>query len=577
MRLQVSALAKLVIDALYEADYAYALPTTYFLLLVIIVFTLIRFSADLTPKSLSSRSWWRRGVSAARFVSYKTWRVYRWNSPPLGTLIIASGGLVFFAALTLGPKPYYWPTDALYGNSPPLATRSGWIALGCLPFVLVFGAKANLVSALIGTPPEKLNVWHNYLSWALFTLALMHTFPFIVYHGSRGDTVDEFHKNGVWLTGIIALVAQAWLTVMSIPWIRNRWYEFFKASHYFFAIVFLVFLFLHCDFRLTSWDYIIAAIVLYSASLLFVMTKTFFKHGISHTARLHAEPSGSLRIAIQTKFNWGPGQHVYLRFLTCGIHALTSHPFTVSSLPNPKVTSQGGELVFLVQSRKGITQRLVNKAKKQPDVSVRVLIEGPYGGLPPRWYQGFDRTLLIAGGAGCCFTLPLIQDWLRGYDVSTARELHVFISTRDSDMRLPYLQELHQIAARHCQVGFAHIPGLFISFFESQASGIARQLSPISQNSTVFGEDKPQFPARHDVSTVFSLVNASFAKGRPDCGSIIKDLALREPQGSVGIAVCGPSGMVQDVASTAAEHQLSILRGQSSVTEVWLHKEIFSC
>jgi ferric-chelate reductase len=42
--------------------------------------------------------------------------------------------------MTLGPKPYYWANTkdgkVSYGNSPPLATRAGWMALALLPFVL---------------------------------------------------------------------------------------------------------------------------------------------------------------------------------------------------------------------------------------------------------------------------------------------------------------------------------------------------------------------------------------------------------------------------------------------------------
>jgi hypothetical protein len=30
---------------------------------------------------------------------------------------------------------------------------------------------------------------------------------------------------------------------------------------------------------------------------------------------------------------WTPGQHVFVRFATLGMHALTSHPFTICSLP----------------------------------------------------------------------------------------------------------------------------------------------------------------------------------------------------------------------------------------------------
>lgn len=163
---------------------------------------------------------WRRSVSAFRFLSYKNWRIGSWNSQSLGVFLLGAVGVVFFSALTLGPQPYYWPTDAKYGNSPPIATRTGWMALACLPFILAFGAKANMVSALTGIPPEKLNIWHNWASWAMFVLALIHTFPFIVYHNYKGDLAVTFQTGGVWLTGVIALIAQAWLTFMSFSWIR---------------------------------------------------------------------------------------------------------------------------------------------------------------------------------------------------------------------------------------------------------------------------------------------------------------------------------------------------------------------
>lgn len=34
---------------------------------------------------------------------------------------------------------------------------------------------------------------------------------------------------------------------------RNAYYEFFKATHFAVAIIFLFFFFIHCDFRLSSW------------------------------------------------------------------------------------------------------------------------------------------------------------------------------------------------------------------------------------------------------------------------------------------------------------------------------------
>lgn len=204
----------------YNADLVYCLPVVYFFVSAIVLFTFGRLISDFAPVSVTKSKPWRRCVSGLRFLSYKSWRVGRWNTQSLGTFLLAGVGIVFFSALILGPKPYYWPTDAHYGNSPPLATRSGWAALACIPFILAFGTKANVVSKLTGIPPERLNIWHNWVSWAMLVLALIHTFPFIVYNNYKGDMATVFRTGGTYLTGVIALICEAWLTFMSIPWIR---------------------------------------------------------------------------------------------------------------------------------------------------------------------------------------------------------------------------------------------------------------------------------------------------------------------------------------------------------------------
>lgn len=54
----------------------------------------------------------------------------------------------------------------------------------------------------------------------MFVLALVHTFPFIVYNISKGQMVSEWKSSVVYWTGVVALVAQAYLTFMSLPSIR---------------------------------------------------------------------------------------------------------------------------------------------------------------------------------------------------------------------------------------------------------------------------------------------------------------------------------------------------------------------
>lgn len=54
----------------------------------------------------------------------------------------------------------------------------------------------------------------------MFVLALVHTFPFIVYHIHKGDMVEEWNTSLFYWTGVAALIPQAYLTFMSFSSIR---------------------------------------------------------------------------------------------------------------------------------------------------------------------------------------------------------------------------------------------------------------------------------------------------------------------------------------------------------------------
>jgi hypothetical protein len=51
----------------------------------------------------------------------------------------------------------------------------------------VLSSKLNCITFLTGISHEKLMVFHRWTSWAMFVLALGHTFPFIVVHIQKGD------------------------------------------------------------------------------------------------------------------------------------------------------------------------------------------------------------------------------------------------------------------------------------------------------------------------------------------------------------------------------------------------------
>jgi predicted ferric reductase len=137
-------------------------------------------------------------------------------------LLLAAIGTVFFFAMTLGPQPYYWPNtdDVDYGSSPPIATRAGWMGLACMPFVFATAGKANIITYFTGVSHERLQVFHRWISYAFFILALIHTFPFIVYNYQKNMMTEMWNEMVFYWTGVVALVAQAWLTFASLSPLR---------------------------------------------------------------------------------------------------------------------------------------------------------------------------------------------------------------------------------------------------------------------------------------------------------------------------------------------------------------------
>lgn len=204
------------------ADWTFALPTIAFFMCTIGIFILgyiINQLVSTSPRHRAS-SLYHKTLAAVRYLSYRGWRIKRfnWNTAPVGLLLLAVIGTVYFFCMDLIPSPYYWPGSSMvWGNSPPLGTRSGWLALACMPFLFATASKTNWITLATGVTHEKLQVFHRWTAYAFLVLALMHTFPFIVWHISNHDMVNQFTVSNIfeYWTGVVALIFQTWLTFAS--------------------------------------------------------------------------------------------------------------------------------------------------------------------------------------------------------------------------------------------------------------------------------------------------------------------------------------------------------------------------
>lgn len=445
------------------------------------------------------------------------------------------------------------------------------MALGLLPFVLVLGTKANLISMLTGVPHEKLQVFHHWASYAMFVLALIHTFPFIIVHIDKGDMVKQWKTEVTYWTGVAALIPQAYLTFMSLPAIRNRYYEFFKATHITVALLFVLFFFFHCDFRLTSWDYFIAGGALYLFSLCAAYIRTTLLHG-RHKATLDVLPCGLVRIKIPTFITWSPGQHVFLRFLNAsqlGLHSLTAHPFTITSIAHDAASlSKHNELVFYIQPRGGITARLASLAAQRPGTEQTVLLEGPYGGLAAsagKDLARFDLVLVISGGSGSGFSLGIVDAVLASssHSSSSTPALQTIFATRNQSMAEWYVEEIEsRISTSNVSTRGGDV---------SASVFVTRQQEQQHRQT----DDESKLPSTKPLARSMSQIGITHGPP-PDLPAFIA--GCTSPSSArgkrLGIFVCGPASMLHDVRNAAARAQRDVLG--DGPEEVYLHLEPFS-
>ncbi|KAM0521916.1 hypothetical protein ACHAPE_002480 [Trichoderma viride] len=592
----------------YIADYVFALPTVAFFMCAIGIFIIGHIvSQILGYRRFRGPPIWQKLIASIRYLSYRGFHVksLHWNSAPVGILLLGLAGTVFFFCMDLIPQPYYWPSE-MYGNSPALATRSGWMGLACMPFIFATASKANWITLFTGVSYERLQVFHRWISYAFFILALLHTFPFIVYHIRWHDMEKHFASSLVFYwTGIVALLLQAWLTFASHSTIRKLGYEFFKATHLFAVAIFMVMFFWHCGYTLTSWDYFIATAAVYVPCYVYPWLRTCFEYGVNSKAQIFVEDSGFVRIIIPANCHWIPGQHCFLRFTSFGLlHALSAHPFTICSLPSENPTEQS-ELTFYIRPEKGFTAKLYHFALENPGGSVPVLVDGPYGGIDMQRYQDSDHLLVVSGGSGAGWCLPFIEQVARHRMISADEEqgqaahtgdkeaptaerlgnhstsrplsLRVILATRDASCRTWFLKAVSELLSKCSEAGSSYNTDVQVEVHLTekavQPANLENKLAtdPNAKGS-ISSTDKNN--AKEQGRNI-DVLERDF-EGRPQLPQIIQEAAsVAEAGQSLSVFVCGPTTMQNDVRNAVAEENLKILQG-SRTGAVYLHTEHFS-
>jgi predicted ferric reductase len=149
-------------------------------------------------------------IAASRYIFYRTIPDLMVHKkfraivfPPLSVLFIGFAGVTFSLLYTFVPQPLFW--QSIEYGSPPVAIRSGMLAVALLPWVVAMAMKANIVTIITGIGHERLNVLHRWGAYLMLLLSLIHTIPFYMtpITNNRGHVAWEkfFDQDGIYIYG----------------------------------------------------------------------------------------------------------------------------------------------------------------------------------------------------------------------------------------------------------------------------------------------------------------------------------------------------------------------------------------
>ncbi|KAG4431970.1 hypothetical protein IFR05_012543 [Cadophora sp. M221] len=447
--------------------------------------------------------------------------------------------------LLLAPYVYHRPqasfstlglqTLSIVGN------RAGVMAMGNVVALFLFAARNNPLMYITNWSYGTYLLLHRWIGYWAIIQTVVHSFMLMANYMALGTYKAEFARD-YWSWGIIATVCACAILPFSHLWVRQKFYEFFLLTHIAFSLLFLIGYYYHIWYLYEyNWGYEI---------WMFVAGGMW---GVDHVARVVRMALNGSRTAIVSSIQEADGDYIridvegkeiqggvaYLCFPTLSWRFWETHPFSVAfsaetivketlitnngltsmseeptpdqeksestAILAPPVTttsaptlfnSKHSTTTFIARARTGVTKQLSARvAKENCSARIRVLIDGPYhhSGHVSSHLAPCSSILYIAGGVGITACLPYLKK-----------------SGAQKPAKL---------------------------FWSNRKSGLVTELGPVLavlpnnvQVVTSIGE-------RFDLDSILSKELA---------GSI-------KEHGLLGVVVCGPPGMADDVRLKLSE------------------------
>lgn len=444
-----------------------------------------------------------------------------------------------------------------------LTKRFGAIAISQFPIQYLMALKSlNPFAWVFRSSHEEINRYHRVLGRIIYFLLMLHIIFYNVYFFVAGIWLRRFFAPIVFC-GVVASVGMHGIATTSMAKAREYSYRLFFITHLLAAFLIPILIFFHAP---SARLYVVETLVIFFLDLGVRRVTT-----VNSPSTLETIPGTNL-VKVSSSiphhklrpFKTSPGSHIYLNIppgsrtsatpaSQSGVFEFLYNPFTVAS-----VNEDQGSITFIARTRDGPMTAVLNQfASSTPGPAaearkISLAIEGPYGSMGKHFHDllnwGAGRILLVAGGVGATFALPIYQAIQNESPTAKVQLIWAIRSAGDATW-----------AVANGASGKSVVDDPHIQLFLTGDMGVADDADNAAGGAVEMG-------ALHRGGNGQFLTNRN--RRRPDIEKIVDDTFRQGLEESIAVLVCGPTEMSAEVKRRVRPW---VMRGR----KVWWHSESF--
>lgn len=443
-----------------------------------------------------------------------------------------------------------------------LTRRFGIVGVSQFPVQYLLSLKSlNPLALVLRSSHEEANRWHRVLGRVIYVFVTLHAAFYLNFY-YQNDLLGQKITSLVPVLGFTLIAAMHLLYGTALSVVRQYSYRVFFITHLLIALALPPVIYFHAHHAsFYVWESL--------AVFLIDIAKRRFEMVVAET-KVELIPDTDLIKLVGTiptskieRFAKNPGTHIYLSVPPASrpeknpiaaahlIFEFSFNPFSIAA-----VDESSGELTLVARRHNGpMTRAFADFASAtSANTEVKLAFDGPYGcakRFPSLAGTGFDRILLVAGGVGATFTLPLYR-WIQAENPAARVQMVWAVRGEGDATWATDAGGKRLIEDENIRLFFTRSPISSVdSHGQSDDDGDEMELTDLPESARQTG-----YASRH-------------SNKRPNLQKIVDDVFRQGVEERVAVLVCGPEAMAHELRSHVGAW---VRRGRY----VWWHNESFA-